>query len=416
MGGWSRTRWAETHVENLIAPAFVAEFVFRSLQVLDFTQREVADFLVLRGNQAILVSQKCQDDPTSRMGEKLRRWTQKRTEEAVAQLKGALRRVGLPNQIWCDHRRRGRVLFPDGLPPITHAIATVEAFEHVNLGGNLPLEHQGTPISYLSVNDFVNVCQQLRTVPEMVNYLDARRSLPASVLLSVGAEQTIFSYYLLFNGDVSGFASVREANALLRARIHDLSALFAAKEERDRYAIALEHVADQLSGRHVEYREGLSQTVLDRYEPTGERRAYLRMQDHIAGMSLAERAELGRAFDDVVRRRREDRGGAGFAFVAAMIDSQADSAFVLGSFGETSTFSRNDLLSCFDTITRAAMAYYGRARSMIIVDRDGKSYEVGINELTSPVTDRDLEVGRNVFGALRVFSKELHFRPYLTRI
>ena len=122
----TRTIWAEMHVESFIAPTFIAEFVFRSPQVVDGTQKEVADFLVLRGEQALLVSQKCQEDPTSRAGEKLQRWARKRAEGAVAQLKGALRRVGDGREIWCEHPRRGRVPFPNGLPPITHAIATVE--------------------------------------------------------------------------------------------------------------------------------------------------------------------------------------------------------------------------------------------------------------------------------------------------
>ncbi len=67
----SRTIWAEQHVESFISPSFVAEFVFRSPQVIDGTQKEVADFLIHRADEALLVSQKCQDDPTSRTGEKL---------------------------------------------------------------------------------------------------------------------------------------------------------------------------------------------------------------------------------------------------------------------------------------------------------------------------------------------------------
>lgn len=95
-----------------------------------------------------------------------------------------------PNEIWCEHPRRGRVTFPEGLPTITHAIATIEVFEQVLLEDELLLDYQGTGISYLSINDFLNMCNELRTVPEVIRYLDARRALPKSVLLTIGSERT----------------------------------------------------------------------------------------------------------------------------------------------------------------------------------------------------------------------------------
>lgn len=406
----SRTTWAEAHVERFIAPAFVAEFVFRNLQVLDVTQKEVADFLIHRGEQAVLVSQKCQDDPRIRADEKLQRWARKRAEHALSQIKGALRRVGDSNEIWCDHPRRGRVVFPTGLPHITHAIVTVEVFEHVSLRDDLPLENRGTPISYLSVSDFLNVCQQLRTVPEVVRYLHARRSLPESILRSLGAEQVVFSYYLLSNGDFAGFTSIEDAKRTLSDRNSEFTAVLSSKTKRDRDAMLLEHVADQLAGRHPQYEEGLSQTVLDRYEPIGERRGYLKMQDLVAGMNLGERGELGHAFVDAISNRK-DQGGTGLTFAAAMVSSHPDCVFVFGSFGATENFTRNDLLSLFEPLTRAAMAYYGRTQSLIIIDRDGQSYEVGLNALTSHPSQAELEAGHKVFGALKVFGKEVRLRP-----
>jgi hypothetical protein len=45
----SRARWAELHVEGLIAPAFISGFVFRSPKILDRGgEREVADLLILK--------------------------------------------------------------------------------------------------------------------------------------------------------------------------------------------------------------------------------------------------------------------------------------------------------------------------------------------------------------------------------
>lgn len=406
-----RTRWAEHHVEGFIAPALVAEFVFRGLQVIDNgIQREVADFLIHRETDAVLVSQKCQEDPSSRAGDRLQRWAERRSGRAAAQLKGALRKVGEPIEIWCDHPRRGRVTFSNGLPTITHAVATIEVLDRVALQAELPLEHQGTPISYLSVNDFLNLSEQLRTVPELIRYLDARRSLSNSVLLTLGIEKMIFSYYLLYDGDFSGFQSIAEAELRLREHELELSDLIAAKANRDAYAMPLEHVAHEMSDRHPHYDAGLSEAVLDRYEPQHDRRAYLRMQELIAGLNLGERAELGRAFDGAIRNR-ESQGGAGFTFVATMVSSRPDCVFLLGSFGATDSFTRDGLLLRFDPLTRAAMAHYSRTVSLIIVDRDGESYEVGINQLSGAPSAEDITNGRNIFGRLKVFVREARLRP-----
>lgn len=35
----SRTQWAERHAEELLSVPFIAEFVFRSLQTVDVTQK-----------------------------------------------------------------------------------------------------------------------------------------------------------------------------------------------------------------------------------------------------------------------------------------------------------------------------------------------------------------------------------------
>jgi len=397
-------------VEGFVSPTFVSEFVFRSPQIMDGgTQREVVDLLIARGEHALLVSQKCQEDPSARSRDKVPSWARKQAAGAVSQLKGALRRVGQGKEIWCDHPRRGRVLFPDGLPPVAHAIATVEVFERVDLQPELALKSQGTPISYLSVSDFLNLSQQLRTVPELIRYLDERQSLPDDELRVIGDEHVVFRYYLLHDGSLSAFASRDNAERTLRARVDELAGVIEAKLRRDHFSRLLEHVADQLSGRHPNYQDGLSQAVLSKYEPVDERRAYLVMQEILAGMQLAERVELGRVFHGAIEDRKA-KGGTGFTFAAALLDSQPDWVFVFGSFGESATFTRDTLLSTFHPITNDAMLHYSRRRCLMIVDRDGKSYETAVAELL----EHPPPVGEHistVFGALKTSVKELHFRP-----
>lgn len=109
-------------------------------------EHEVADFLIARGETALLVSQKCQGDPTFRSPEKTRAWAAKSTAKAVAQFKGALPRVGSGDTIRCDHLRRGRGVRRRP-SQMSHAVVTVEVFERTELTGDLPLEHCGTAIT-----------------------------------------------------------------------------------------------------------------------------------------------------------------------------------------------------------------------------------------------------------------------------
>ncbi len=405
-----RSRWAELHVEDVISPSFVAEFVFRSPRVIDRgLEHEVADFLIARGGATLLVSQKCQEDPASRSSEKTCAWAAKSAAKGVAQLRGALRRVGTGQTVWCDHLRRGRVEFAGGLPNISHAIVTVEVFEATELPADLPLEHGGTPITYLSVSDFLNLSQQLRTIPEFVHYLDARLSLHERERRCIGREQELFASYLLGNGSFAGFASHGEAESDRGAQLRDA---VEAKAERDRYAGLLEHVADQLAQRHPDFSAGLSTEVLENYEPISERRGYLEMQGIFAEMRLAERAILGKFFDGLIAARRARQTVFGLA--AATVDSRPDLVFVFGSFRETAACTRSMLLASFQALCDDAMAHHERTRCLLVVDRDGLSYEVALSTWPPESPWPSPKHQSKIFGPLKTTSIELHFRPMPT--
>jgi hypothetical protein len=176
------------------------------------TARSARWLIIPRGGSGILISQKCQEDPTSRDERKTELWARKNVKGAARQLCGALR-AG-PRLIWCDHPRRGRVEFPGGLPPITHGLVLTEVFQPIDLqpeADDLPLSCGSTPITYLSVNDFLNLAVDLRTVAELITYLDARRGLPTVDLRRIGSEQPLFEFYLLGDGSLAGCAGISGA-------------------------------------------------------------------------------------------------------------------------------------------------------------------------------------------------------------
>ncbi len=84
--------------------------------------------------------------------------------------------------------------------------------------------------------------------------------------------------------------------------------------------------------------------IQDHYEPEDERRMYLVMRDLIGGMTLAERANLGKAFDRAVELRTSGRLLTHFQ---AKVSSLPEYVFMLGSFDETAASSGNDLLAQF---------------------------------------------------------------------
>lgn len=403
-----RTDWAERHVEDFLSLPLIREFVFRSPQALDANvQKEVVDFLIAHGDVALLISQKCQDDPSARTGQKLVSWACKAARHAVSQLRGALRTVQ-KRPVWCEHSRRGRVDFLEGLPKINHAIVTVEVSERVDLAseaGNLPLEFQGTPISYFSLNDFLNLAVTLRTTSELLEYLNVRRSLPADDLRVIGDEKSLFECYVLGGLDSGAVVTRTAANAMIVNHQNRLQDLLKIKSLSDRYSTLLEHVADELATRLPNYATGLPDAFLQHFDPPDAREGYLKMQGILANLRLRERAELGRAFDEVIERLRKETEG--FIYKTAYLDSIPSWVFV---FASSKSIDRAEVLRRMMELTSGAMAFYGR-NCMIIIDRDHVGYEVGLGSAKSPPTDLEQKVGERLFGHLRTSSVPIGLRP-----
>ncbi len=402
--------WAERYVRDFLSLPFVSEFVFRSLQTLDGgTQKEVADFLVAYPGVGILMSQKTQKDPFARTSEKTLSWAQKEAKRAVAQLCGALRTArGKP--IWCDHPRRGRVELSDGLPNINHGIVLVEVFERVDLkaqADNLPLQYQDTPITYLSLNDFLNVAIELRTAPEFLAYLDARRTLPYADLRSIGDERALFEFYILHGGSLAGCVGKADATIAVAACRDELHRALESKREHDRYSGLVEHVADQLATRRHDYAAGLSAEALARYDAPDNRANYLKMQAVLANLGLRERSELGRAFYGAIEKL--DHSGDGFTYRALHFDSKPEWVFV---FGSCAGVEPKELNNRTQILMVAAMAFFRKTHCLLIIDREKSGYEVGLTIKPSPPSSpTEMAAAEQLFGSLRMTDGEVALVP-----
>jgi hypothetical protein len=400
----SRTQWAERQAEELLSVPFIAEFVLRSPQMIDGTQKEVADLLILHKDGNLLASQKAQEDPLSRNEQKNELWVLKAAKNGVSQLCGALRPSTKP--IWCEHPRRGRIDFPTGLPAISHGIVTVETFQPVDLesaAADLPLTHCGTPITYISLSDFMNVAMQLRTVPELLRYLDARRALPDAARRRVGNEQLIFEFYLL-HGTFQQCRGHEHAKAVAEAASEQVDEILERMAEYQYFSSRLEHVGHELRTRSAICLGGLSGELLAHFDSSEKRQNYLLMQEVIADLPLRERAELGRQFDKVIRHVNAQAHG--YAQATARVDARPDWIFV---FGASRAWERTSLLGTVERVMRAALAHYQKRRCMMIIDRDGEGYEVAMTcpGLEFTPTEADVLNGDRLFGGLRVASVPL---------
>ncbi len=96
---------------------------------------------------------------------------------------------------WCEHRQRGRVAFDAGALSLAHGLAALEvATARVELPTDLRDHAHRMSIMYISLNDMLNLVVQLRSVPDLATYLDARVRLPVSGRCSVGGEQQLCIY------------------------------------------------------------------------------------------------------------------------------------------------------------------------------------------------------------------------------
>lgn len=398
----SRTDWAELQIEELLSVPLVSEFVFRSPKHNDPDEKEVIDHLIVHRGQSIILSQKAQDDPAKRSDTRNAQWVLKNIQNALKPIRGVIRNPG-DRPKWCEHPRRGRVEF-DALPPIVHGIALAETWRPVDLhpaAPDLPLEYLGVPITYLSINDFLTLVVQLRTVPELLEYLQARRTLPPAALHTIGDEKPLFELYLMNGGNLNGCTGHADARRAIETHA-DLAAEALARSAEYRYYSGLmEHVADCLTVRDPYYAQGLSDDARALFDPDGSRKNYIILQDVLADLRLRERAELGGALHTVSDRVAGQPQG--LAFQAAHFDGR-EWVFL---FIACKNWEKSALFSIMHGLTGGALAHYRKSNCLIIVDRDGQHYDVALSRPDYKPTAEDATIGEKYFGPLHMSTVDI---------
>ena len=393
-----RTDFAEIFLEHFSSFPLTWENVFRGTEYLDKTKKEVVDLLLVLRNEGIFISLKCQKDPDKRSGVELAKWTNKNAKVAFKQLKGGIR-TSRNRGYWCEHPRRGKVNFKPNEITVTHGIVLVETFEIVRLYDDCALEIDGIPVSYFSVNDFLNIMKELRTIKDIQRYLDSRKSLPEEILTTLGSEKTIYEFYILNNGIFPKSISLSQIGKEIEINKKQINKLIRQKSLMDQNSFIIENVSDALSKRLEGYEKGLDKKISMGYDSLLNRENYLLMQNELCDLVLDERRKIGNAFFAIMEKVKAEDNKESMIFKAIWSDSKPYFQYVLAA---SKGVGRKELIKRSEVLIRAALAEYNKARGMIITyNQDIDNFEVVlVNKYER--NESEVEIGKQLFGQLKM--------------
>ena len=402
-----RTDWAEEFLDKCLAIPLTHECVYLRPHYLP-ANKELCDLILRLRDRGIMISLKCQEDPTQKTGAKLKSWSIKAANKAIDQLKGATRSVK-GRHFYCNHSRMGRVDFQQNSIKLAHLLVLVETFEPVNLDKDLPLSHSGIPVSYLSTNDFLNLTNELRAFPDMERYLNARKALPFETRKTIGAEQHLYQYFLI-RGAFDACKGLDHAKKYIDSRARELHDVQTRKTQVDSSALLIEDVANQLAVRHSGYREGLSEEMQAGFDHPDNRKNYLLMQNELCDLQLSDRRLLGGRFKEIIERVKGTDQIECMAYDASWSDAKPHFIYVLVS---SKGVSRQELLKRCGNLLLGALSFYSKNRGMVIADRDGESYEVQIMTKFQRSPEAD-ELEKQFFAELRMYNYPSTFVPEIS--
>lgn len=395
-----QVNWAERLLEHFASVPLVHEFVFRGPQYLSKTQKEVCDFLIVQEGSGILVSLKAQEENAKRTENPLEKWLIKKFSAGASQAKGGIKTVQA-QAFWCDHPRRGTVQFEPGSILLKHAIVLSEFHEIViDLPPDqCPLHHRNVPITYLSLNDFCNLLDLLRSYKDIEHYLNARTKCSPSVLLHVGDEKAYLSYFLLRNGSFPEKLELSDLKKTYHSNRQKAMELLVLRKNSNKPVRFMEYIADALSIR----RDDLPESAKHLYDEP--RQNYLIFQAQLSNLSFAERCVLGERFLALIDKSKQEEGHGGIHYCSTIVSSQPHMVFV---FVSCRGKQFDELVAICHELLTSGLSHYGKPSGLVVADVDGKSFHLEMIREFTP-SDDTLNKGRELFGKLRHSDQPFRF-------
>lgn len=357
-----RTDQMELLLEQLAILPLTWENVYRSPQYTAQLDKEVVDLLLILRSNGIFISLKCQQNPDSRTKDKLYRWVQKSALYAVRQISGGIR-TSKTREFWCTHHRRGRVTFePNQISPV-RAVILIESHQTIQLNQELPLEIDSIPVSYFTLDDFLNLLNELRTFNDLLKYMETRSSICQELQRTLGIEQDIFEQYVLQRGSLRGVSDLKNLQKNNLEQKSEILQLITKRNHDNQLAAPIERLSDNLSTRLENHEEGLDEVHRNRFDPNSQRRNYLLIQNELCDLVLDERRKMGVLLSHVAKNAIDPENQQRIGYQAGFLDSKPDFLYILSS---SKSLTRNDILHKSSALIYGGLSHYGMSNGLLI--------------------------------------------------
>jgi len=321
---------------------------------------------------------------------------------AARQLDGGVKTIR-ERPFWCDHAKRGRVDFNPGALRVRHAIACVETAQGIELPLDLPEDVRGTPVTYLSSSDMLNIVKELHAFPDIMDYLDARLKLPRDMRRNIGVEEPLCSYYLLNDQSFDGCRSFDDVIGTLDAAGGELKRRIGEKHKADVFASVIESISYSMSVPPPD--AAVWNTAGDsEHAEASQRIEYTKAQEYLCELRLGERRSIGEKFAELHSKVHESPTGLVYS---SMHSDSRDFLYVLAV---ARGVDREELVRRAEVLLISGLAHRGKSAGMIIVERDGVAYLTILSEgrIDSPEATA---AGEELFGRLKTTRTPIRVLP-----
>lgn len=264
----------------------------------------------------------------------------------------------------------------------------------VTLPAEADLQVAGVAVTYVTLNDLLNLVDQLRTFPDLVAYLDARLALGDDLRRTLGHERLLFGHYLRNGAAFATARTLSEVAASLGQDVARLGELLWVKHVADVDAGVVEHMAEALATHDPDYAADPPSGGLAYYDPDEARSDYLRLQEELCDLRLGEQRALGGMARELFKAPPDQ----GISVRTCHFDSKPDFLYVLIAAAQVNRAQLHEWMRGFLT---GGLAYYGKRRGMAIATRPGKGYEFLMAQMPEP-TANEIALGEKLFGHLRI--------------
>ncbi|MCH7820356.1 MAG: hypothetical protein IIB40_12535, partial [Candidatus Marinimicrobia bacterium] len=170
-------------------------------------------------------------------GRDSKRWERKNLNKASNQVLGSIKRLQ-KSDILVSSPSRGEIIFKKESLQCHHGIVILDYKDDPFIIDNsLPRRYANiSTIHYFSHEDFVTLCQQLMTLPDLIEYLNERAKIPVRATPKLNNENDAYAYYCTHKGKFSSTLKLDDYNGQWERLTVEHGAYFNEKIQEDNFA------------------------------------------------------------------------------------------------------------------------------------------------------------------------------------